>query len=51
MQNAGLGAVLASEHFSDQAAMPAAVFVFICIITASLLAAYLAADARRAAGQ
>ncbi len=40
MQNAGLGAVLASEHFSDQAAMPAAVFVFICIITASLLAAY-----------
>ena len=40
MQNAGLGAVLASEHFSDKAAMPAAVFVFICIITASLLAAY-----------
>jgi BASS family bile acid:Na+ symporter len=40
MQNAGLGAVLASEHFSDRAAMPAAVFVFICIITASLLAAY-----------
>ena len=40
MQNAGLGAVLAAEHFSDQAAMPAAVFVFICIITASLLAAY-----------
>jgi BASS family bile acid:Na+ symporter len=40
MQNAGLGAVLASEHFSDQAALPAAVFVFICIITASLLAAW-----------
>ena len=40
MQNAGLGAVLASEHFSDKAAMPAAVFVFICIMTASLLAAY-----------
>jgi BASS family bile acid:Na+ symporter len=40
MQNAGLGAVLALEHFSDKAAMPAAVFVFICIITASLLAAY-----------
>jgi len=40
MQNAGLGAVLASEHFSDQAAIPAAIFVFICIITASLLAAY-----------
>jgi BASS family bile acid:Na+ symporter len=40
MQNAGLGAVLASEHFSDEAAMPAAIFVFVCIITASLLAAY-----------
>jgi len=40
MQNAGLGAVLAAEHFSDKAALPAAVFVFICIITASLLAAY-----------
>ncbi len=40
MQNAGLGAVLASEHFSDEAALPAAIFVFICIITASLLAAY-----------
>jgi BASS family bile acid:Na+ symporter len=40
MQNAGLGAVLASQHFSDRAAMPAAAFVFICIITASLLAAY-----------
>jgi BASS family bile acid:Na+ symporter len=40
MQNAGLGAVLASEHFSDEAALPAAIFVFICIITASLLAAW-----------
>jgi len=40
MQNAGLGAVLAMEHFSKEAALPAAVFVFICIITASLLAAY-----------
>jgi BASS family bile acid:Na+ symporter len=40
MQNAGLGAVLAAEHFTDRAAMPAAAFVFICIITASVLAAY-----------
>jgi BASS family bile acid:Na+ symporter len=40
MQNAGLGAVLALKHFSREAALPAAVFVFICIITASLLAAY-----------
>jgi len=39
MQNAGLGTVLASKHFSDKAAMPAAIFVFICIITASLMAA------------
>jgi BASS family bile acid:Na+ symporter len=40
MQNAGLGTVLAAKHFSDRAAMPAAAFVFICIITASLMAAY-----------
>lgn len=39
MQNAGLGAVLASQHFTDRAAMPAAAFVFICIITASIMAA------------
>ena len=40
MQNAGLGVVLALEHFGRQAAIPAAAFVFICIITASLLSAY-----------
>jgi BASS family bile acid:Na+ symporter len=39
MQNAGLGTVLALKHFSKQAAMPAAIFVFICIITASIMAA------------
>ncbi len=39
MQNAGLGTVLALEHFGEAAAMPAAVFVFICIITASIMAA------------
>ena len=49
MQNAGLGAVLASEHFSDKAAMPAAIFVFVCIITASLLAAYWQRAGRRSA--
>lgn len=38
MQNAGLGTALALEHFGEKAAMPAAVFVFICIITASLMA-------------
>jgi BASS family bile acid:Na+ symporter len=37
MQNAGLGTVLALEHFDEQAALPAAIFVFICIITASVM--------------
>ena len=39
MQNAGLGTVLALKHFGEKAAMPAAIFVFICIVTASLVAA------------
>ena len=39
MQNAGLGTILAIKHFGDQAAMPAAIFVFVCIITASITAA------------
>jgi BASS family bile acid:Na+ symporter len=38
MQNAGLGTALALEHFGEKAAMPAAAFVFICIITASIMA-------------
>ncbi len=38
MQNAGLGTALALEHFGEKAAMPAAIFVFICIITASIMA-------------
>jgi BASS family bile acid:Na+ symporter len=38
MQNAGLGTVLALKHFGERAAIPAAVFVFICIITASVMA-------------
>ena len=38
MQNAGLGTVLALEHFGEEAALPAAAFVFICIITASIMA-------------
>lgn len=38
MQNAGLGSVLALEHFGEKAAAPAALFVFVCIITASILA-------------
>jgi BASS family bile acid:Na+ symporter len=38
MQNAGLGTVLALKHFGEKAAIPAAVFVFVCIITASAMA-------------
>lgn len=38
MQNAGLGTVLALKHFGERAAIPAAVFVFICIISASVMA-------------
>jgi BASS family bile acid:Na+ symporter len=37
MQNAGLGTALAIEHFGPQAAIPTALFVFVCIITASIL--------------
>jgi len=38
MQNAGLGTVLALKHFGEKAAIPAVIFVFICIITASIMA-------------
>jgi BASS family bile acid:Na+ symporter len=38
MQNAGLGTVLALSYFGPAATIPAAVFVFVCIITASVLA-------------
>ncbi len=38
MQNAGLGTALALKHFGEKTALPAAVFVFICIITASVMA-------------
>jgi len=38
MQNAGLGTVLALSHFGEKAAIPTAIFVFVCIITASVMA-------------
>jgi BASS family bile acid:Na+ symporter len=38
MQNAGLGATLALAHLGPEAAIPAAIFVFVCIFTASGLA-------------
>ncbi len=40
MQNAGLGVVLAMTHFGDNATLPAVFFVFVCIITASLMSTY-----------
>ena len=36
MQNAGLGVVLALKHFSDETAIPAAIFTVWCILSASL---------------
>jgi BASS family bile acid:Na+ symporter len=39
MQNAGLGTTLALAHLGPEAAIPAALFVFTCIITASIMAA------------
>ena len=38
MQNAGLGTVLALSHFGARSAIPTAIFVFVCIITASVMA-------------
>lgn len=40
MQNAGLGVVLALQYFGDRASLPCAVFVFLCIITGSIAAAW-----------
>lgn len=37
MQNAGLGVVLALEHFGKDVAIPAAIFTIWCIFTASVL--------------
>lgn len=40
MQNAGLGSVLALKHFNEKVALPAVIFVYICIFSASLLVPY-----------
>jgi len=37
MQNAGLGTVLALNNLGPEAAIPTAFFVFVCIITASIM--------------
>lgn len=44
MQNAGLGVVLAKAHLAPEAMIPAGIFVFVCIITASLLAEFWQKD-------
>lgn len=40
MQNAGLGVILALQHFSKEVAIPAALFTIWCIISASLLVGF-----------
>jgi predicted Na+-dependent transporter len=40
MQNAALGTRLAIDYISPQAAIPTAFFIFVCIFTASLAAAF-----------
>ncbi len=37
MQNAGLGVTLAGSHLGPEAMIPAALFVFVCILTAALM--------------
>lgn len=37
MQNAGLGTKLALAHLNSESAIPTALFVFVCIITASVM--------------
>ncbi len=49
MQNAGLGVVLALQHIGERAAIPAAIFVFVCILTASALPMLWQRSARTAA--
>ncbi len=36
MQNAGLGSVLATQHLGDRAALPAAFYTALCVVTAAL---------------
>jgi BASS family bile acid:Na+ symporter len=47
MQNAGLGSVLALKHFNAKVALPAVIFVFICIFSASLLVPYWSAKSEK----
>ncbi len=38
MQNAGMGTVLAPPHFGERATVSTAVFVYMCILSASVIA-------------
>lgn len=51
MQNAGLGVVLAIQFFGEQAALPCAAFVFICILTGSVAASWWSRHPVPAAGE
>lgn len=46
MQNAGLGTVLALKHFNERVALPAVIFVFVCIFTAAFLVAIWRKDSQ-----
>ena len=50
MQNAGLGSVLALKHFDEKVALPAVIFVFVCIFTASILVPIWSRSAASEAG-
>ncbi len=46
MQNAGLGSVLALTHFNERVALPAVVFIFMCIFSASFLVSLWSRESR-----
>lgn len=46
MQNAGLGSVLATQHLGDRAALPAAFYTVLCVLTTALALPILRRGAR-----
>ena len=47
MQNAGLGSVLAINYFNERVALPAIIFVFICIFSAAILVPFWSRSAAK----
>jgi BASS family bile acid:Na+ symporter len=47
MQNAGLGSVLATQHLGDRAALPAAFYTALCVVTTALALPLLQRGTRR----